>query len=47
MLRKEDVARRIFKAILLEETEVFIPSYTYWMGVAMLFLPMKLRIWVV
>ena len=48
MLKKEEVAERIYKAIVFEEEEVYIPWYSYWMTVIMLLIPsLKLRHWII
>ena len=48
ILRKQDVAYRIYRAIMFQEEDVYMPWYTYWMGVAMMFVPsLRLRIWII
>ena len=36
ILKKQSVAYRVYEAIMYEEMEVYIPFYTYWMGVGMM-----------
>ena len=48
ILKKENVAYRVYRAMMYGEKEVYIPSYTYWMGVVMLLIPsVRLRIWII
>jgi short-subunit dehydrogenase len=49
ILKKQSVAYRIYEAIMFEEQEVYIPGYTYWMGVGMMIIrgfsePLRIRI---
>ena len=39
MLKKENVAARIYRAFLYEEKEVYDPWYAYWLGIGMLCVP--------
>ena len=36
ILKKQQVAFRVYEAIMYEEQEVYIPFYTYWMGIGMM-----------
>jgi len=42
LLKTDEVAERVYAAIVNAEMEVYIPWYSYWMCVLMLFLPVKL-----
>ena len=35
MLKKEDVAYRVYRAMMFHEKEVFIPWHTYWSAIVM------------
>lgn len=48
MLKKDEVAIRIYDAIMTGEQEVYVPWYQYWMMVIMLIIPSnKLRYFVI